>query len=67
MYMAPQTSGLDHRALADKDVVADFQRVERVHPPLEARGRAQQAGLREVGVAAYGYGDGRGGGRLCWR
>lgn len=52
MHIVPHARGLDDRTLAHKDMVANFQRVVRVHSAVEARWRAQDGLFGDVAVAA---------------
>lgn len=65
MDMIPQRRGLYHSRLSNKDMIADFQRVERVNTTVQPARRAQDCTLGDVTVAADGDCDTRGVG--WWR
>lgn len=60
MHMVAHARRLNDSPLAHEDMVADLERVVRMHAAVEAGGRAEDGLFGDVAVAADGYGDGRG-------
>lgn len=65
MNMVPQLRSLDNSTLANKDMISDLERVERVRAAVESAGWSQDRTFGYVAVSSHVYGDA---GRVgCWR
>lgn len=64
MNMVPQLRSLDNSTLANKDMISDLERVERVRAAVESAGWSQDRAFGYVAVSSHVYGDA---GRVgCW-